>query len=194
MTKTVKKILSDKRYRSIVICIFCVCILACSVWFLTERSTSVNESNNPNALVDTDGRKASFGNNTTTISAGDTVVINVFADEMDAVYGYQFDLNYDREFLEYRKRLYSDIDEILTIFAADKEWYLLIGATMIGDMKGYSGQEVPVCRLEFVALAEFDLSDSFTSDHITLSRVNVVKDDLQYVENIDGWMASITVL
>ena len=194
MIKTVKKILKDNRYRVIAICILCACILAFSVWFLAERITSVNEAKNPNNLVDTDGSKVSLGNKVTTISTGDTVVINVYADEMDAVYGYQFDLNYDREFLEYKKRLYSDIDEILTIFATDKEWYLLVGATMIGDMKGYSGQEVPVCRLEFVALAEFDLGDSFASDHITLARVNVVKDDLHYVENIGGWTTSITVL
>jgi hypothetical protein len=170
------------------------------MWFFIGRNDPVQEDNNPDVLVDSgvtqvdlDESQVPLGNIATTVSAGDTVVINIFADDMDDVYGYQFNINFDGDFIEYKKRLYSDINDILTIFATDKEWYLLVGATMIGEVQGYSGQDVPVCRVEFVALTDFELNPDFTSDHIALSDVNVVTSDKQYLENVDGWTASMTV-
>lgn len=151
---------------------FCVSAIVFAVWFFPSHGH-----------VETDPQVGAVA---TQISAGDIVVVNIFAEEMNDVYGYQFDINYGREYLEYRNRLYSDIDGILTIFAADKEEHLLIGATMVGDQKGYSGQDVPVCRVEFIALSDLD------PGQITLSKVNIVQDDLMYLENIGGWTARIT--
>jgi len=208
-------IMKNKKHRNIaVLCILCVSILGFSMWFFNGKSNPVKDENNhvkdeinparyqsnpakdeinPDDLIDLDESNFPLGNISTKISAGDIVVVNVAADEMDDVYGYQFDMNYDRDYLEYKKRLFSDIDDIITIFATDKEWYLLVGATMTGDVRGYSGREVPVCRVEFVALNDFDLKTDSSSEHITVSSVNVTKDDLQYIENVDGWTASISV-
>jgi hypothetical protein len=194
MIQSIKKIVQNKKHRNIaVLGILCVAVVGVFMWFYMGNNNPVKDENNPDVLVDMNEPQVPLGNIATTISAGDTVVINVYAAEMDDVYGYQFNINFDRDIIDYKKRFYSDIDEILTIFATDKEWYLLVGATMIGDAKGYSGQEVPVCRVEFIALTDFELNPDFTSDHIALSDVNVVTSDLQYLENVDGWTASMTV-
>ena len=159
----------------------------------TEKNYSVKDENNPDVLINLNEPQVPLSNITPTILMGDTVVINIFADEMDDVYGYQFNINFDGDYIEYKKRLYSGIDEITTIFAKDEEWYLLVGATMIGGSSGYCGQKVPVCRIEFLALADFELNPDFTSDHIALSDVSVVTSDLQYIEKVEGWTASMTV-
>ena len=186
MIKTIKRILDNKMHRNIaVISILCVCVLVISRLFFMGKD-------DPDTHLDIDDADVPLGNVAVAISAGDIVVVQVSAAEMDAVYGYQFDVNYNIEYLEYRKRLYSDIDEIITIFATEKERYLLVGATMSGDAKGYSGQEVAVCKVEFIALADFVLESDFDMKYITLSRVNVVSDDLSYLENVDGWTASIS--
>jgi len=133
------------------------------------------------------------GRNTpTAISAGDTVVISIVADDMNDVYGYEFDLHFDKALIEYSGRLHSEIDDIVTIFAKDKEWYVLVGATMIGEQEGYNGHGVPVCQVEFTALTDFELNVDSSSDHIALSRVNTVTSDLQYVENVDGWTTRVS--
>ena len=201
MIQSAKITIQNKKHRNMaVLCVLCVVVVGVSMWFFIGRNDPVQEENNPDVLVDSGGTQMDFdeprvplGNIATTVSAGDTVVINIFADGMDDVYGYQFNINFDEDFVEYKKRLFSDIDDILTIFATDKEWYLLVGATMIGEAQGYSGQDVPVCRVEFAALTDFELNPDFTSDHIALSDVNVVTSDKQYLENVDGWTASMTV-
>ena len=186
--QTIKEIIQNKKHRNIVIlCTLCVFVLGISMWFFIGKSDSDKVNlNEPQVPVDNVVK--------TTISAGDTIIINVLADKMDDVYGYQFSIHFDRDFIEYtKKRPSSDIDEILTIFAADKEWYLLVGATMIGDAQGYSGQKISVCRVEFVAVTDFELNSNFILDHIAISDVHVVTGDLQYLSNIEGWTASITV-
>lgn len=176
MIQTTAKTMKTRKHRNItIISLLCAFAMGLSIWFFTRDNNPFEEPENTE----------------TTISAGDTVVVNVFADEMSDVYGYQFDINYDRDYLEYTKRLYSDIDEILTIFATDKEWCLLVGATMIGNSIGYNGQDVPVCRVEFTALTDFNLKTDSTSEHLTISSVNVATGDSQYLENIDGWTVSL---
>ncbi|MCL2153958.1 MAG: cohesin domain-containing protein [Oscillospiraceae bacterium] len=207
MIQAIKKITHNKKHRSIAIllCILCVSAVSLSIWFFKEKrdlADFAKDENSPDVLTDLNDPQVPLSNTATTISAGDIattvsagdiVVVSVFADEMDDVYGYQFDMNYYTEYLEYRNRLYSDIDEITTIFATDKEQYLLVGATMIGDTKGYSGHQIPVCHVEFTALSDFDIEPDLTEKYITLSRVNVVKDDLLYSENVTGWTANITI-
>ena len=127
-----------------------------------------------------------LGGKPVTISAGDTLVLTVSAPALQDVYGYQFDINYDQGAFRYEKRIYSDIGEIPTIFAKDKEQYLLVGATMTGDTPGFTGEAVNVCRVEFVALTDYK------EVPFTLSRVNVVGSDLEYTENIDNWTVSLS--
>jgi hypothetical protein len=152
------------------------------------------DENNPDVPIEFNEQQVPLDHSSTKVSAGDVVVVNVHANMMDDVYGYQFNMNYFTDYLEYNGHIYSDIEELVTIFATEKEQNLLIGATMIGDAKGYSGQEVPVCHLEFIALSDIEMEPDFDiMKYITLSRVNVVKDDLQYFENVTGWTATISV-
>ena len=198
MIQATKKLLNNKKHRNIaILSILCIAAIGLSVWIVSWKDipndTSVVEDSSPEAIIvlgEDDAPLSSFPGH---VSVGDIVVVNIFADEMDNVYGYQFDINYNREYLEYRKRIYSEIEDMIAIFATDKEQYLLVGATMIGDAKGYSGQDIPVCRVEFVALSDFDLENDFDMKYIMLSRVNVVTDDLQYLEDIDGWAADLSI-
>ena len=193
MIEAIKKILQNKNHRNIaVFSILCISVVTVSIFFLFGQNNPIEENNNLDT-VNMEEPQVPLGNIAKKISAGDIVTLNVFADEMNDVYGYQFNINFDRDFIDYKKRFYSDIGEILTIFATDKEWHLLVGATMNGDAKGYSGQKVAVCRVEFIALTDFELNPDFTSDHIALSDVNVVTSDLQYLENVDGWTVNMAV-
>ena len=193
MMTTIKKILRNKKYRNIaILSILCVFAIGLSMLFFIGDNDPGEKDSDPES-INLEEPQVPLDNITKTVSAGDIVALNVFADEMDNVYGYQFEINFDRDIIDYRKRFYSDIDEIITIFATDKEWCLLVGATMIGDAQGYTGQEVPVCRVEFVALTDFELNADLSSDHIALSSVNVVTGDLKYLENVEGWTASMIV-
>jgi len=193
MINAIKKIVQNRKRRSIaILSILCISVVSISILFFWGNNIP-DEENGALDSISLEEPQVPLASIATKISAGDIVVLNVFADEMNDVYGYQFDINYDKDIIEYRKRLYSDIDEIITIFATDKEWYLLVGATMIGDAEGYTGQEVPVCRVEFVALTDFELNVDSSSDHIAVSGVNIVTGDLQYLENVAGWTASMTV-
>lgn len=120
------------------------------------------------------------------ISSGDTVVVDIYADDMKEVYGYQFTINYDKSSLEFTNRISSSVDVIPTIFTADKGDYLLVGATMIGDQQGFSGRAVAVCHLEFTALKAIDPTQ------IKISGVNVVAEDLTYHEDVSGWTVSVS--
>ena len=185
--QAIKKILNNRKHRNTaIISILCVAVAGFSIWAFTGNGNSPV----PVSLVD---QQAPAGNEMTSVSAGDIVVVNVLADEMDDVYGYQFDVHYDKDCLEYSKCLYSDIDDILTIFANYVEDFLLVGATMLGDMEGHNGKEIPVCRVEFTALRDFESGEDLASGFYGISRVNVVTGDLQYLEDIDGWSANIAV-
>ena len=201
MINALKKILQDKKHRNIVIAsVICIVIAGFAVWFFTGNTAS-DASGDPVLETEEDTadqivmeeQQVPLGDMNVLVAAGDVVVVNVFAKEFSDVYGYQFEINYDSEYVEYNKRLHSEIDEIITIFATDKEWYLLVGATMIGDTEGFSGANVAVCRVEFMALADFMLNDDLTSDHFAISSVNTVTSDLQYLEDIEGWTATISV-
>jgi len=191
-----KDTIQSKKHRNIaILCTLCVCVAVAgfSAWFFVGKDAPATEDGATGILDDLGKEGVPLDSFLGQVSTGDVVVVNVFADEMYCVYGYQFDINYNKECLEYRKRLHSDIDEIITIFATDKEQQLLIGATMVGDAKGYSGQGVPVCRVEFVAVSDFELEPDFAMKYVMLSTVNVVTDDLQYLENVDGWAVSLVV-
>lgn len=200
MKEKLKKIMQNKKHRNITIAsALCVVFAVSAIWFATagkpDTDNRAADAGDPVDQVSLEEQQVPLSDMPPlTVAVGDVIVVSVYADEMTDVYGYQFEINYDSEYVEYSKRLYSDIDEILTIFAADKEWYLLVGATMIGDAQGYDGTDVPVCRVEFTALTEFDLNDDFTSDHFAISSVNTVTSDLQYLEDVAGWSASVSPL
>ena len=97
MVQMIKMILKNKKHRTIVV--LCICILCISAFGFFIQLIAWNDSVNLHeAQLPLDGALDH-------ISAGDTVFVNVIADEMNAVYGYQFDINYDRDCLEYKNRL-----------------------------------------------------------------------------------------
>ncbi|MCL2137154.1 MAG: cohesin domain-containing protein [Coriobacteriia bacterium] len=152
------------------IVILCVLALVFSMWIITSHNASKTLPEN------------------TLVTAGDVVVVNIYAQSLEDVYAYQFNLNYDADKLDYQKHLYSDINDIPTIFAVVKGSYLLVGATMIGAREGFSGKNVSVCRVEFTAL------DDFYLETITISSVCTVSGTLQYLEDVDGWTTELSIL
>lgn len=115
------------------------------------------------------------------IKAGQEITVTVYAGTVSDMYGYQFDLNFDKSKVSYKSGLKSSISGISTIFKKDNPDYLLIGATMIGDKQGYSGNDVNICTLVFAANADCDLSS------FGISEVSTVDSTQKYVENISGW-------
>lgn len=172
-----------------VICALCLVVAGCYIWL--TRDSRVGDR--PDAVVDIPDSEVALASGSKKISAGDTVVAVISVDEMSNVYGYQFNLHYNSDKLQYSDSLYSDIDEIPTIFATERDLSLLVGATRIGDEPGFSGRAVQVCRIEFVALADFELEADFDMKQVSLSSVNIVTGDLQYIENAEGWVINLTV-
>jgi|LSQX01.1.fsa_nt_gb hypothetical protein len=121
-----------------------------------------------------------------TLEAGQNFIVSVHAQEVKNLYGYQFNLYYDKDKVAYKGDLKSSIDAISMIFEKDKEDYMLVGATMIGDVPGFSGRNVEVCSMEFTAKSDID------SSAFTINRVNTVDADQNYVENISGWTIKIS--
>ena len=193
MIQAIERILPTKKSRTIaVLSLICVSVLGISLWLILGNNLDQSRRT-LDGSVNLVEAQVPLSSGSRTVLAGDVVVVQVYADSMDDVYGYQFDLNYDRDYLEYRKGLYSDINTIHTIFATDKERCLLVGATMIGNTGGFIGREVPVCRIEFISLTGFNLNPDLSSEHITISGVNVVTGDLEYVEDVEGWAVHVIV-
>jgi hypothetical protein len=115
------------------------------------------------------------------IKAGQNFIVTVKADKVVDLYGYQFNLNYDKNKAIYKGGLNSSVDGINTIFAKDMDDHLLVGATMIGDTPGYSGQDVTMCTIAFTANEDIDPSI------FTINRVNTVDEKQNYIEDIIGW-------
>ena len=115
------------------------------------------------------------------IKAGQEITVTVCANTVSDMYGYQFNLDFDKSKVSYKSGLSSSISGISTIFKKDNSDYLLIGATMIGNKQGYSGNDVNVCTLVFSANADCDLSA------FRISEVSTVDSTQKYVENISGW-------
>ena len=181
--------MGNKAIRAIVVmcvCILCVPAIGHAIRFFTGDGAKGQTDGQLDGQLDGQTNGQLDGQLGGHISAGDAVTVEVSADELDGVYGYQFELNYDKGCLGYANILRSDIDGIDTIFAAEKERRLLVGATMVGDSEGFVGREAIVCRVGFVALSDCD------PHMVSLSNVNVVTDDMRYLENVGGWTASIS--
>lgn len=117
------------------------------------------------------------------VAAGQNVVITVTADTLEDAYGYQFQMHYDEDALEYTGDITSKLEDIQTIFSKPYSGYELVGATMIGEQDGVSDRNQAVCELVFTAKEDTTLNDL----DVSLSGINVVKSDLDYVEGIEDW-------
>ena len=120
-------------------------------------------------------------------TAGDAITINITSGQISDMYGYQFDLLYDNNVLEYTGVLASSISEISTIFAKEFDGYLRIGATKTGDADGFTSNRAAVCEVTLTAKKDCDLSE------ISISSVNVVQSDLTYMEGVADWTHSAKV-
>lgn len=116
------------------------------------------------------------------VAAGQFVVVTVTADALDDVYGYQFNMQYNKDELEYTDSITS-LTDIKTIFSKDMGTHELVGATMVGEQNGISGKNKAMCQMVFTAKKDINLSDV----DLSISKVNTVKSDLEYIENIEGW-------
>ena len=115
------------------------------------------------------------------LEAGEVFTVTVQANAVSDLYGYQFNLGYENGKASYDGALKSSVNGINTIFKKDMPDHLLVGGTMIGDMVGYSGEDVEICSMRFVAAERIDPA-SFTIDG-----VSTVDSNQKYVEDITGW-------
>lgn len=122
---------------------------------------------------------------TNIIKTGQDFTVAVKANEISNLFGYQFNLNYDNEKAVYKGSLKSSVSGINTIFKKDMSDHLLVGATMIGNTQGYSGQDVTVCTMAFTATEDFDPST------LTINGVSTVDADQNYIEDIAGWSIDV---
>lgn len=115
------------------------------------------------------------------IAAGQPFTVLVQAKEVSDLYGYQFNLKYENQKATYQGSLKSSVSGINTIFKKDMPDHLLVGATMVGDLPGYTGEDVTVCSLAFVA------TEDVNPDTFVIDGVNTVDSKQTYMEDIDSW-------
>lgn len=121
--------------------------------------------------------------NRTPLKEGQSIAVTVMADSFENLCGYQFQLNYVKDELEYEGTVTSKIDDIQTIFSKPMDGYELVGATMVGESDGVSGKNKAMCEIIFTAKKEIVLDEL----DITISDVNIVQSDMNYLEDIQGW-------
>lgn len=122
-----------------------------------------------------------------TAREGDLVFFTVSAADLVDMYGYEARVIYDDEYLLFEGNPKSEIHDISMIFYNEFDTYLLIGATMIGDRSGYSSEQSNVFTLMFRALKDFD------TQGLTIGNISIVKSDLEYMQDIEGWKTSIEI-
>jgi hypothetical protein len=122
-----------------------------------------------------------------TVSAGEKVFVSVVAESVEDLYGYQFRVNYNPQYLEFSDGLESDIGEIGTIFSKPFEGYELVGATMTGAQKGVDGKNSNICRMTLTALADCVISEEVLS----LSDIRTVHSGLEYETDVKGWKRNV---
>jgi len=119
------------------------------------------------------------------IKTGQKIMVTVKANEISNLFGYQFNLNYDNKKATFKGNLKSSVSGINTIFKKDMGDHLLVGATMIGDTPGYSGRDVTICTMEFIATEDLDPSS------FTINGVSTVDANQNYIENVGGWSIDV---
>lgn len=140
-------------------------------------------STSPDALS---GQVRDAGTSSGTMAVGDEVTFRIYAESVEDLYGYQFQFHYNTDALEY-KSLSSTIDDIPTIFQNPVDDYLLVGATKVGKVEGFSGQDVAVCEITMVAKEEGEIPP------VVLEEVSVVDSQLEYYEGVSDWTYEVGV-
>jgi hypothetical protein len=115
------------------------------------------------------------------VKAGDAVSVMVYSDKVEDVYGYQFELSFDKEAFKY-EGLATEIQELGAIFAREFENYVLVGSTMTGSRKGVSGEGMAMCVVRLTAL-----EDGAPLGGISVGNVNTVNSGMKYSEGVGGW-------
>jgi nitrogen fixation-related uncharacterized protein len=124
------------------------------------------------------------------VAEGQDILVTIKADSFDDLYGYQFRLYYDPDELEFTNSLKSNLTDIYSIFSKPMDGYELVGATMVGPREGISATNKVVCEMRFTAK-----KDGTTSGlNLSLSAVNVVKSDLEYLTDVEGWHYELSAI
>ena len=130
------------------------------------------------------------GNEDPAVSAGQRVVVTVTADALANVCNYQFQINYDKGKLEFKKDLLSSKIPSISLFFTSKEGYELIGGLNSSQLVGVSGQNIDVCEISFTAKEDMKLADI----GVTISEIYVVSPtDVTDFRQVTGWTLKITV-
>ena len=115
------------------------------------------------------------------------VIVTITAPKTTDMFGYQFKMNYDAEQLKFDGGLKSNIDSIKMIFSKSFSGYELVGATMIGEVPGYTQSQVNVCEMTFDPLEGFDPSGL----KMSISEVTTVDSKLISDEAVSGWKVDV---
>jgi len=121
------------------------------------------------------------------VSAGQSIVVTVTAASLEDMYGYQFNLNFDHDQLELTRTVARVPD--MMIFSRTLSDHELVGSTMVGERDGISGRNIAVSEIIFVALQDLNLSEF----DVSITSVNIVRSDMEYIEDIEGWTLSKSV-
>jgi hypothetical protein len=123
---------------------------------------------------------------TSGLKAQDSIIFTIKADQVSGMYGYQFELHYDKSKFKYDGGLVSSLTDLPVIFGTEMDDHALVGCTATGSASGVSGSNLEVCQVRFVAL-----SDGVSAEAIKLRGVNVVGADQKYTEGVSGWWFSV---
>ena len=160
---------SIKSHRFLLVCVCALCGILLVGGFL-RNSTVIAEPEIP------------LAENFKILNAGDTVTVKIYANKLTDVYGYQFKLHFDESALEY-SNVSSSIPEIGLIFPKQFPGYLLVGATKVGQVQGFSSdsESVPVCEVILRA------NKNGVSPQILLQEVNTIDSLLNYNVGETNW-------
>lgn len=175
------KIRENKRAVIILACV--VIIAALAVYFLNAGPATIDDGDVPlrGAVTELE------------VKAGDKFVVSIIADGFEDMYGYEFKVYYDDEDFTYSGGLTSSISSIGTIFAKNFEGYERVGATMVGDAAGVSGDATEVCRMVFEALRDCTVNaEELSFGDIRIVTSDGLSDELGYETDVSGWIYSLS--
>ena len=120
------------------------------------------------------------------LSAGDFVVVQAIGGQLDDMYGYQFKLDFDDSAFDFFS-LESLVPGINLTFQRTFPEYLLVGATKVGGVPGYSSSsdENQISQIVFRAKRNVETLQ------FSLREVGIVRSDMTYFDDVPGWRFEI---
>ena len=121
------------------------------------------------------------------LNPGDTVTVRVYAPQVVDLYGYQFNLDFDDNALEFVS-VRSSLPEITLIFQRGFPGTLLVGATRIGNVPGVtaSGENIRVSEVTFRATTR-------VAPDFSIRAVQTVDSNMESRFDIPGWRVALGI-